>query len=99
MPISVIAAEAATATVASPASGIHRAASHHSRIVNAAAHVPGPGWRCPTPKNVARSQETRDLEVTFVVNNISPWMMIHLQEGVLDLKFSKSLAVLEIFCV
>ena len=36
-------------------------AAHQSAIVTAEAHVPEPGWRCPMPKKVAISHESRDL--------------------------------------
>ena len=46
--------------------GMKWAATHHSATVIAEAHVPGPGYIWPTPKNVASSQEPRDFE--FLAN-------------------------------
>jgi hypothetical protein len=46
------------------ADGSHKPAVHQSASVAADAQVPEPGWRCPTPKNVAMVQEMRDLGVT-----------------------------------
>jgi hypothetical protein len=36
-------------------------AAHQRAIVTAEAQVPEPGCKCPMPKNVAISQERRDL--------------------------------------
>jgi hypothetical protein len=55
----------AAATGTSQADGIQQLATHQSAIVTAEAQVPEPGWRCPMPKKVAMSQETRDLGAVF----------------------------------
>src|SRR6476646_11445028 len=61
IPISVTSTETAVATGTSQADEIQRLAAHQTAIVTADAQVPEPGWRCPMPKNVAISQERRDL--------------------------------------
>jgi hypothetical protein len=65
MPIRVTRTEMAIATGTTHADGSHKPAAHQSASVAADAQVPEPGWRCPTPKNVAMVQERRDLEVTI----------------------------------
>jgi hypothetical protein len=41
--------------------GSQQLAAHQSAIVTAEAHVPDPGCKCPMPKKVAITQESRDL--------------------------------------
>jgi hypothetical protein len=61
MPIRVTSTEIAIAAGTIHAEGIRRPAAHQIAIVTAEAHVPEPGCKCPMPKNVAISQERRDL--------------------------------------
>src|SRR3954465_6040602 len=60
MPIRVTSTETAIAAGMSHVDGSHMLATHHSAIVTAEAHVPDPGCKCPMPKKVAMSQESRE---------------------------------------
>src|SRR5579884_771868 len=56
IPIAVAMMASAMAAKVWEGAGIHRQRIHQSRTVARDAHVPGPGFRRPMPKNVATTQ-------------------------------------------
>src|SRR5690349_12950290 len=96
IPITVTATEITSAERVSHAAGIQWPAPHHSKTVTAAAHVPDPGCKWPMPKNVAISQERRDLGV--LVGDVI-FLECKLQERICNLKFADSMPMMHIFAV